>query len=419
MFLDIAIIYCKAGNGGDGAVAWHREKYVATGGPDGGDGGNGGSIYFQADRSMNTLISFRYTQHFKAENGANGSGKNCSGKAGKDLIIKVPCGTIIRDAESNGIIADVFNDGEKVLIFKGGRGGRGNARFATPTHRSPGYSEHGERTETRKIKLELKTIADVGLVGFPNVGKSTLLSVISAARPKIANYHFTTLSPNLGMVEYYGDSFVVADIPGLIEGASEGVGLGHSFLRHVERVRLIVHLLDISGSEGRNPLEDYKAIRKELENYSIELAGLPEIIVANKCDLLYGDETTIADLEAMTGSKVLQISAATTEGIQELKKAIATKLQELPPVAPLEFEPFTYEEKDRSSFEINVENGIYYVTGGYVEELARRVVLNDYDSFRWFQRCLRDKGVIDALKEAGMQDGDTVCIMDVEFEYTL
>lgn len=419
MFLDIAIIYCKAGNGGDGAVAWHREKYVATGGPDGGDGGNGGSIYFQADRSMNTLISFRYTQHFKAEDGANGSGKNCSGKAGKDLIIKVPCGTIIRDAESNGIIADVFNDGEKVLIFKGGRGGRGNARFATPTHRSPGYSEHGERTETRKIKLELKTIADVGLVGFPNVGKSTLLSVISAARPKIANYHFTTLSPNLGMVEYYGDSFVVADIPGLIEGASEGVGLGHSFLRHVERVRLIVHLLDISGSEGRNPLEDYKAIRKELENYSIELAGLPEIIVANKCDLLYGDETTIADLEAMTGSKVLQISAATTEGIQELKKAIATKLQELPPVAPLEFEPFTYEEKDRSSFEINVENGIYYVTGGYVEELARRVVLNDYDSFRWFQRCLRDKGVIDALKEAGMQDGDTVCIMDVEFEYTL
>ena len=419
MFLDIAIIYCKAGNGGDGAVAWHREKYVATGGPDGGDGGNGGSIYFQADRSMNTLISFRYTQHFKAEDGANGSGKNCSGKAGKDLIIKVPCGTIIRDAESNGIIADVFNDGEKVLIFKGGRGGRGNARFATPTHRSPGYSEHGERTETRKIKLELKTIADVGLVGFPNVGKSTLLSVISAARPKIANYHFTTLSPNLGMVEYYGDSFVVADIPGLIEGASEGVGLGHSFLRHVERVRLIVHLLDISGSEGRNPIEDYKAIRKELENYSIELAGLPEIIVANKCDLLYGDETTIADLEAMTGSKVLQISAATTEGIQELKKAIATKLQELPPVAPLEFEPFTYEEKDRSSFEINVENGIYYVTGGYVEELARRVVLNDYDSFRWFQRCLRDKGVIDALKEAGMQDGDTVCIMDVEFEYTL
>ena len=419
MFLDIAIIYCKAGDGGDGAVAWHREKYVATGGPDGGDGGNGGSIYFQADRSMNTLISFRYTQHFKAEDGANGSGKNCSGKAGKDLIIKVPCGTIIRDAESNGIIADVFNDGEKVLIFKGGRGGRGNARFATPTHRSPGYSEHGERTETRKIKLELKTIADVGLVGFPNVGKSTLLSVISAARPKIANYHFTTLSPNLGMVEYYGDSFVVADIPGLIEGASEGVGLGHSFLRHVERVRLIVHLLDISGSEGRNPIEDYKAIRKELENYSIELAGLPEIIVANKCDLLYGDETTIADLEAMTGSKVLQISAATTEGIQELKKAIATKLQELPPVAPLEFEPFTYEEKDRSSFEINVENGIYYVTGGYVEELARRVVLNDYDSFRWFQRCLRDKGVIDALKEAGMQDGDTVCIMDVEFEYTL
>lgn len=419
MFLDVAVIYCKAGNGGDGVVAWHREKYVATGGPDGGDGGRGGSIYFQADRSINTLISFRYTQHFKAENGANGAGKNCSGKAGEDLIIKVPCGTIIRDAETNGIIADVFNDGEKILVLKGGRGGRGNARFATATHRSPGYSEHGERTETRKIKLELKTIADVGLVGFPNVGKSTLLSVISAARPKIANYHFTTLSPNLGMVDYYGDSFVVADIPGLIEGASEGVGLGHSFLRHVERVRLIVHLVDISGSEGRNPVEDYIAIRKELKNYSEDLAKLKEIVVANKCDLLYGDETTIEELEKVCGSKVIQISAATTEGVNELKKAMSEALKEIPPVAPLEFIPFEYEEKDRSNFEINYENGVYFVTGGYVEELARRVVLSDYDSFRWFQRCLRDRGVIDALKEAGMQDGDTVSIMDIDFEYTL
>ncbi|MBR3685596.1 MAG: GTPase ObgE [Clostridia bacterium] len=419
MFLDVAVIYCKAGNGGDGAVAWHREKYVATGGPDGGDGGRGGSIYFQADRSINTLISFRYTQHFKAENGGNGSGKNCSGKAGEDLIIKVPCGTIIRDAESNGIIADIFNDGEKVLIFKGGRGGRGNARFATPTHRSPGYSEHGEQTETRKIKLELKTIADVGLVGFPNVGKSTLLSVISAARPKIANYHFTTLSPNLGMVESYGDSFVVADIPGLIEGASEGVGLGHSFLRHVERVRLIVHLVDISGSEGRNPVEDYLAIRKELKNYSEDLAKLKEIVVANKCDLLYGDESAIEELEKVCGSKVMRISAATTQGVTELKTLMANTLKDIPPVAPLEFIPFEYEEKDRSSFEINVENGIYYVSGGYVEELARRVVFSDGDSFRWFQRCLRDKGIIDALKEAGMQDGDTVSIMDIDFEYTL
>lgn len=419
MFLDIATIYCKAGNGGDGAVAWHREKYVATGGPDGGDGGNGGNIYFMADRSMNTLISFRYTQHFKAEDGANGQGRNCTGKAGQDLIIKVPCGTVIRDAESNGIIADIFNDGEKVLIFKGGRGGRGNARFATPTHRSPGYSEGGERTEQRKIKLELKTIADVGLVGFPNVGKSTLLSVISAARPKIANYHFTTLSPNLGMCDYYGDSFVVADIPGLIEGASEGVGLGHSFLRHVERVRLIVHLVDISGSEGRDPVEDYKAIRKELENYSIALASLPEIVVANKCDLLYGDEDTIERLEAVCGSKVHKISAATTDGVNEIKGVIANTLKDIPPVAPLEFEPFVYEEKDRSSFEVYVEDGVYYVTGGYIEELARRVVLNDGDSFRWFQRVLRDKGIIDALKEKGLKEGDTVCIMDIEFEYVL
>lgn len=419
MFLDVAIIYCKAGNGGDGAVAWHREKYVATGGPDGGDGGKGGSIYFQADRSLNTLISFRYTQHFKAENGANGSGKNCSGKAGEDLIIKVPCGTIIKDAETDGIIADVFNDGEKILIFKGGRGGRGNARFATPTHRSPGYSEHGERTETRKIKLELKTIADVGLVGFPNVGKSTLLSVISAARPKIANYHFTTLSPNLGMVDCYGDSFVVADIPGLIEGASEGVGLGHSFLRHVERVRLIVHLVDISGSEGRNPVEDYLTIRKELESYSKDLSLLKEIVVANKCDLLSGDESAIEELEKVCGSKVVRLSAATTEGVKELKVLMNETLKEIPPVAPLEFVPFEYEEKDRSNFEINYIDGVYYVTGGYVEELARRVVLSDGDSFRWFQRCLREKGVIDALKEKGMEDGDTVSIMDIDFEYTL
>ena len=416
MFLDVATIYIKAGNGGDGAVSWHREKYVAAGGPDGGDGGKGGDIYFEASAAMNTLAAFRYSQHFRAENGANGSGRNCTGRAGKDVVVKVPCGTVVKDAESGGIIADVYKEGERVLVLQGGRGGRGNAKFATAKRRSPGFSETGERTVERKIVLELKTIADVGLVGFPNVGKSTLLSVISAARPKIADYHFTTLSPNLGTVVYGDESFVVADIPGLIEGASRGVGLGHSFLRHVERVRLIVHLVDISGIEGRDPAEDYKAIRKELTEYSAELGALPEIVVANKCDL-QPDESAFEALEKVCGSKVLRISAATTAGIAEFKRAIAEKLAELPPAEPLSFVPFEYEVKDRDSFEVHKENGVFYVTGGYVEELARRVVLNDGDSFRWFQRALREKGVIAELKAQGIEDGDVVDIMGVEFEY--
>lgn len=416
MFLDVATIYIKAGNGGDGAVSWHREKYVAAGGPDGGDGGKGGDIYFEASAAMNTLAAFRYSQHFRAENGTNGSGRNCTGRAGKDLVVKVPCGTVVKDAESGGIIADVYKEGDRILILQGGRGGRGNARFATAQRRSPGFSETGERTVERKIILELKTIADVGLVGFPNVGKSTLLSVISAARPKIADYHFTTLSPNLGTVVYGDDSFVVADIPGLIEGASKGVGLGHSFLRHVERVRLIVHLVDISGIEGRDPAEDYIAIRKELTEYSPELGALPEIVVANKCDL-QPDESAFEALEKVCGSKVLRISAATTAGIEEFKRTIAAKLEELPPAEPLRFIPFEYETKDRDSFEVHKENGVYYVTGGYVEELARRVVLNDGDSFRWFQKALREKGVINELRAQGIGEGDVVDIMGVEFEY--
>ena len=414
MFLDVATIYIKAGNGGDGAVSWHREKYVAAGGPDGGDGGKGGDVYFEASAAMNTLAAFRYSQHFRAENGANGSGRNCTGRAGKDVVVKVPCGTVVKDAESGGIIADVYKEGERVLVLQGGRGGRGNAKFATAKRRSPGFSETGERTV--EIILELKTIADVGLVGFPNVGKSTLLSVISAARPKIADYHFTTLSPNLGTVVYGDESFVVADIPGLIEGASKGVGLGHSFLRHVERVRLIVHLVDISGIEGRDPAEDYIAIRKELTEYSPELGALPEIVVANKCDL-QPDESAFEALEKVCGSKVLRISAATTAGIEEFKRVISAKLEELPPAEPLSFVPFEYEAKDRDSFEVHKENGVYYVTGGYVEELARRVVLNDGDSFRWFQRALREKGVIAELRAQGIEDGDVVDIMGVEFEY--
>ena len=414
MFLDTVVIYCKAGNGGNGAVSFHREKYVAKGGPDGGDGGKGGSIYALADSSLNTLIDYRYNQHFRAQNGQPGMGNTMFGSAGEDLVLRVPCGTVIKDAETGGILADVFNNGEKVLLLKGGRGGRGNAKFCTPTRRSPAFAENGEVTEERKLRMELKTIADVGLVGFPNVGKSTLLSVISAARPKIANYHFTTLSPNLGVVKHYDESFVVADIPGLIEGAAEGAGLGHDFLRHVERVRLIVHVVDVSGSEGRDPVEDYHKIRTELKNYSEKLYSLPEIVVANKVDLL-GDDGEADSFGEKIGKKVYKISAATTKGVKELVDAVAEELKELPPVAPLEFEKFEYEKVDKNEVTITVENGVYYVTGGYVEELARKAYLDDTDSFNWFQRKMRERGIIDMLREKGAKDGDTVCVIDLEF----
>ena len=416
MFLDTVTIYCKAGNGGNGAVSFHREKYVAKGGPDGGDGGKGGNIYFEADEGLNTLIDFRYNQHFRAQNGANGSGGNKSGTKGEDIVIKVPRGTVIKDADSDGILADVFNYGERILIFQGGRGGRGNARFCTPTRRAPSFSENGEKTVERKLKLELKTIADVGLVGFPNVGKSTLLSVISAARPKIANYHFTTLSPNLGVVKHYNDSFVVADIPGLIEGAADGLGLGHEFLRHIERVRLIVHVVDVSGSEDRDPVEDYKAIRKELKNYSEKLYALPEIIAANKADLLENEEK-LNELAEYTGKKVYKISAATTEGVQDLVDAISKELALLPPLAPIEFEKHVYEAVDKNAYFIEKKDGVYYVTGGFVEELARSAFLDDNESFSWFQKRMRERGIIDDLRKMGATDGDTVCVLDLEFEF--
>lgn len=416
MFLDTVTIYCKAGNGGNGAVSFHREKYVAKGGPDGGDGGRGGNIYFEADEGLNTLIDFRFNQHFRAQNGANGSGGNKTGNKGEDIIIKVPRGTVVKDAESGGILADVFHYGERILLFKGGRGGRGNARFCTPTRRAPSFGENGETTVERKLKLELKTIADVGLVGFPNVGKSTLLSVISAARPKIADYHFTTLSPNLGVVKHYADSFVVADIPGLIEGASEGLGLGHEFLRHVERVRLIVHVVDGSGSEGRDPVEDYEKIRKELKNYSEKLYELPEIIAVNKADLMENDEN-VKRLEEVSGKKAIKISAATTDGVGEFIDAVARELEKLPPLAPIEFEKHVYETVDKNAYSIEVKDGVYYVSGGFVEELARSAYLDDNESFSWFQKRMRERGIIDELRKMGAQDGDTVCVLDLEFEF--
>ena len=416
MFLDEAIIFCKAGNGGDGCVGFHREKYVNKGGPDGGDGGRGGSIYVQVDPGMTTLIDFRYKQHYRAENGQPGSGKNMFGQKGADLIIKVPRGTVISDAETGGILADAYHADEKILLLAGGRGGRGNARFATPVKRSPAFAENGEKTIERKIKLELKTIADVGLVGFPNVGKSTLLSVISAARPKIADYPFTTLSPNLGVVKHYDDSFVVADIPGLIEGASEGQGLGHKFLRHVERVRLIVHVIDVAGTAGRDPLSDYDVIRKELKSYNERLYNLPEIVVASKCDLLQGEETLTA-LKEKVGCEVYPISAVTRQGVKELLDAVSQKLKQLPPLAPMEFEKFEYEATDKDSVYIERHDGAFFVTGGYVEELARKAYLDDNDSFNWFQKKMRERGIIEMLRAQGAKDGDTICVLDLAFTF--
>ena len=416
MFLDIVNIYAKAGNGGDGKVSFHREKYVMCGGPDGGDGGKGGSVIFVADSSLTSLIDFKFKKHFRAENGAPGEGGNCFGKNGQDILVKVPTGTIIRDKETGGIIADMYVDGEKKVILKGGKGGRGNARFATPTRRTPSFAELGEVTIERNLTLELKTIADVGLVGFPNVGKSTLLSVLTNARPKIANYHFTTLSPNLGVIKAFDKSYVIADIPGLIEGAANGLGLGHTFLRHVERVRLLVHVVDISGIEGRDPADDYRAIREELRQYNERLASLPEIVVANKTDLIT-EEGAVERFEEKVGVKALPISAAAYENIDALVKKIFSALNELPAPKPLEFEPFEYEKSAPNAFAVKkLQQDTYEVTGGLVEMLIRKVVLSDHESNRFFQNVLKEKGVIDKLREAGAKDGDTIIVGDVEFE---
>ncbi|MDR0750964.1 MAG: GTPase ObgE [Christensenellaceae bacterium] len=418
MFLDTAVIYCKAGNGGDGLVSFHREKYIQYGGPDGGDGGSGGDIIFVGDSSINTLSAFRYTQHFHANNGDKGSKKNMKGRTGSPVVIKVPRGTIIKDFETGGILADIFEEGKQITILKGGRGGAGNAKFATPTRRSPGFCELGEKTLERKIKLEIKTIADVGLVGFPNAGKSTILSAISAARPKIGDYPFTTLVPNLGVVDIDDYSYVVADIPGLIEGASDGAGLGHMFLRHIERVRLICHVIDINDNSERTPIKNYKIIRHELEKYSEKLAVLPEIIVINKIDLGV-DQSIVDEISKETKSDLIQISAATMEGILELKRKIAKKLQQLPPIKEFDFVHFEYEKRDKSEFIITKEaDASFRLSGGMIEEYARKVVLNNEESFRWFQHSLRERGVISKLKEEGLVDGSIVKILDIEFTYT-
>ena len=418
MFLDYVKIFIKAGNGGNGAVSFHREKYVPNGGPDGGDGGNGGDIIFVADKDMNTLIDFKFKKHFRAENGTSGGAKNCTGKCGENLVIKVPTGTVIRDTQSGNVIADLFEDGEQFVALKGGRGGKGNVRFAHAQRQAPSFSQLGETTEEHQVTLELKTIADVGLVGFPNVGKSTLLSMLTSAKPKIANYHFTTINPNLGVVQMFDDSFVIADIPGLIEGASDGAGLGHYFLRHIERVRLIVHIVDISGSEGRDPLDDYYKINQELENYSLKLGSLPQIVVANKADMLE-DPAYLEEFSKKIGKKVHLISAIIGEGLKELLTDIKQMVDELPPPSREEInELFTLEEKTDQKYTIErLPDGTFFVDGGLVDFLIQNVTISDTDSFAFFQKVLKDRGVMHDLRKMGIKEGDVVSIGDIEFEW--
>lgn len=418
MFVDSAKIRIKAGNGGNGAVAFHREKYIASGGPDGGDGGKGGDVIFKVAPDKNNLIDFKYAQHFKAESGENGGSNLCYGKGGKDVVIYVPKGTVIKDKETGAIIADMFYDDSEKVVLKGGRGGKGNVKFATPTRKAPQFAQLGEKGMTKQVVLELKTIADVGFVGFPNVGKSTLLSVITNARPKIANYHFTTLSPNLGAITIHDKNFVLADIPGLIEGAAEGAGLGHDFLRHVERTRLIVHVVDISGIEGRDPYEDYLAIRKELSDFSEELYARPEIIVANKTDSDFERQNLKAFQEKLKGKRIIPISALTRTGLNELIEAMYEELIKLDELKPIEHEEFVYERGDGSDYEISRDDdGAFEVSGTYIDNLARNVVLDNPQSLAYFQKSLRMSGVISSLRKKGAKDGDTIRILDIEFDF--
>lgn len=423
MFVDQAKIYIKAGDGGDGAVSFHREKYVAAGGPDGGDGGKGGDIVFVVDDNISNLIDFRYKRKYVAEKGQNGGGKNCSGRNAPDLVVKVPRGTVVKEIKSGRILADLSTD-EPAVIAHGGKGGRGNAHFATSTRQIPKFAKPGFRGDEYEVMLELKLIADVGLVGFPNVGKSTLISVVSAAKPKIANYHFTTLTPVLGVVKIEeGKSFVMADIPGLIEGASEGIGLGHEFLRHVERCRLIVHVIDVSGSEGRDPIEDFKAINHELENFSMELAEAPQIVAANKSDMATPEQVErLRNYVEDQGLLFYEISAATTKGTKELMYGVWERLSVLPPVKQFEAQPLTQEELDdklisKKDFRVTVEDGVYFVEADWLLDILRTANMDDYSSLQYFQNVLRTSGIIDKLEEMGIEEGDTVSIFDFEFEY--
>ena len=422
MFVDVAKIHLKAGNGGNGAATFHREKYVASGGPDGGEGGRGGSIIFKVDDNLSTLADFRYKRKYVAEDGEKGGACRCTGKSAKNLIITVPRGTLVKEAESGRIIADISDD-EPTVIAKGGNGGWGNWHFASSTRQIPRFANDGQKGEELDVILELKLLADVGLIGFPNVGKSTLVSVVSEAKPKIANYHFTTLTPVLGVVRVdEGASFVMADIPGLIEGAGEGVGLGHEFLRHVERCRLLLHVIDISGSEGRDPIEDFEKINKELSVFSEELSQRPQIIVGNKCDLI--DEEEIERIKKHfeeKGYAFFPVMAAIAEGTRELINYVAGELDKLPPMKRYEPEIVTEEiitVKPKQTFTVNIRDGIYYVDNAdWVDDIMNKVDPDDYESLQYFERALRSSGIIKALEKAGIQEGDTVSICGVEFDY--
>lgn len=424
MFIDTAKVYIKSGDGGNGCVSFRREKYVPLGGPDGGDGGRGGDVILKADPNMTTLLDLTYKRKYIAERGVDGSTSKCYGRDGEDLIINVPKGTIIRDDETNKIMADLSHDEDVFVIAKGGKGGKGNTKFTTPTRQAPNFAEPGMPGEERWIKLELKLLADVGLLGFPNVGKSTLLSMVSKARPKIANYHFTTLKPNLGVVSVQGaNSFVMADIPGIIEGAAEGVGLGLAFLRHIERTRLLIHVVDISGVEGRDPIEDFIKINEELKKYSVKLWDRPQIVAANKSDMLFDEEVYEnfkKKINEMGYEHVYKISGATGAGVDELMKKAVEMLSTIP-VKDMEIngeEMFIPEEK-RFTYTIRREDDVFVVEGSFVDRILYAVNVNDADSLRYFHKVLRNKGVLDELMKLGIQDGDTVRLNDFEFEFLL
>ena len=423
MFIDKARIFVKAGNGGNGAVSFRREKYVPAGGPDGGDGGKGASVIFEVDNDLRTLMDFKYQRKYVASPGGDGSKKRQAGKNGEDLVLKVPAGTIIRDEATGKIIADLKEEGDRAVVARGGRGGKGNQHFANAVRQAPNFAKSGTDGEERWIILELKMIADVGLLGFPNVGKSTFLSVVTAAKPKIANYHFTTLTPNLGVVQTkFGDSFVLADIPGLIEGAAEGVGLGHDFLRHVERTKVLIHIVDISGLEGRDALEDFDNINDELKLYNEKLATRPQVVVANKIDILE-DESVYEEFKQTLeerGYKVFKMSAATREGVDDVIAYVSQVLKDAEEIELVSEEELFIPELDNEEDEglqVEIENGVHVVTGKALRRIMYSVNFEDMESIQFFQKSMESQGVFDKLREMGIEDGDTVKIYDIEFEF--
>ena len=423
MFIDKARIFVKAGNGGNGAVSFRREKYVPAGGPDGGDGGRGASVIFEVDDDLRTLMDFKYQRKYVATPGGDGNKKRQAGKNGEDLVLKVPAGTIIRDGATNKIIADLKEEGDRAVVARGGRGGKGNHNFANAVRQAPNFAKSGTDGEEKWVILELKMIADVGLLGFPNVGKSTFLSVVTAAKPKIANYHFTTLTPNLGVVQTkFGDSFVLADIPGLIEGAAEGVGLGHDFLRHVERTKVLIHIVDISGLEGRDALEDFDSINDELKLYNEKLATRPQVVVANKIDILE-DESVYEKFKTTLeerGYKVFKMSAATREGIDDVIAYVSQVLKDAEEIELVSEEELYVPELDseeEEALQVEIENGVYVVTGKALRRIMYSVNFEDMESIQFFQKSMESQGVFDKLREMGIEDGDTVKIYEIEFEF--